>query len=569
MMRSSGNADASMHSRTDSSRSENSHVSSTPTSPQNIPVPATRPEAVGKTSDSVLNITLPRKRHLPGTSKQSDESNNKVTRELMRMTLQQREQINEEIHGVYSLAVTESSELISRALVGMEQAIAAQIQREQEQLSLPDLSPPPKIPAYMEAQSMGAIYLHQPSFRLKFLRAALFNATVAVSRLFGFLQLVRDVLGAEALIKFPSSLSHFAFDEHSLLREGAFQILPGRDRVGRRIIGIFDDFGADRSLVAKFRVALYIMMVASDDEDTQKKGCVSIFFQNNPTVRVFNDPEERLVFQRLFDTIPLRTSAFHICLPDDSSNKYIQLQTFAMDSYGSEARKRMRIHTGSPTNMVCNLETFGIPAELIPINSNTGKLKTQNFAKWIDMRLIREEKLARAANAAGACAGRISVDTAAQHYAFPWIDCPSQQDVLLGRGRPIMNHKGNVTMRELVGSKLSRFNATTQKHIRTSIIEEVVSEIQVAGGRFLKEDPNMNGFWIEVDAPVARQKVGIYFRDLRCNSASPGTAAPVSAFQSSSSSTLSASTGSSRGSSPILVGQQSSERGTKRKKSDD
>ncbi|KAG7340786.1 hypothetical protein IV203_024329 [Nitzschia inconspicua] len=568
MMR-SGSADASLDSRTDSSRSENSPVSSTPTSPQNIPLPATRLEAVGKTSDSVLNITFPWKRHLPGTSKQSDESNKKATRELMCMTLQQREQINEEIHGVYSLAVTESSELLSGALAGMEQAITAEIQREQEQLSLPDLSTPPKIPAYMEAQSMGAIYLHQPSFRLKFLRAALFNTTLAASRLLGFLQLVRDVLGTEALIKFPSSLSHFAFDEQSLLREGAFQILPGRDSVGRRIIGIFEDFGADRSLVAKFRVALYIMMVASDDEDTQKKGCVSIFYQNNPTVQIFNDPEERLVFQRLFDTIPLRTSAFHICLPDDSSNKYIQLHAFAMDSYGSEARKRMRLHTGSPTNMVCNLETFGIPAELIPINSNTGKLKTQNFAKWINMRLIREERVARAANAV-ACAGRISVDSAAQHYAFPWIECPSQQDVLLGRGRPIMNHKGNVTMRELVWSKLSRFNATKQKHIRTSIIEEVVSEIQVAGGRFLKEDPNMNGFWIEVDAPVAHQKVGIYFRDLRCNSASPGiSAAAVSAFRSSSSSTLSASTGSSRGSSPILVGQQSSERGTKRKKSDD
>lgn len=138
----------------------------------------------------------------------------------------------------------------------MEHAIASHLQRvqqQQQQFSQASPSSLSHITAYLEAQRLGALYLHQPSFRLKFLRATLFDASLAAERLFGFLQLVRDVLGLEALMKFPVSLSHFAFDEHSLLREGSFQILPGRDRVGRRVTGIVDDFGPQRSLSAKVR----------------------------------------------------------------------------------------------------------------------------------------------------------------------------------------------------------------------------------------------------------------------------------------------------------------------------
>lgn len=198
--------------------------------------------------------------------------------------------------------------------------------------------------------------------------------------------------------------------------------------------------------------------------------------------------------------------------------------------------------------------------------------------------------MARAANAAAAASiGRISAQQYAQQqlYTFPWIECPGRSDVLLGRGRPIMNHQGNVQMRELVGSNLGRFNAATDKQTRTTIIEEVVMEIQASGGRFLKEDhQNMNGFWVEVDQQAAFQKVGIYFRDLRCSTGAPAAAASVYLNITTSSSSFPPSPGSSRGTSPSISGGQSStpaimpgtegqrspgtpNRGSKRKASDD
>jgi hypothetical protein len=209
---------------------------------------------------------------------------------------------------------------------------------------------------------------------------------------------------------------------------------------------------------------------------------------------------------------------------------------------------------GSPTKITCDLETFGIPTEQLPINFNTGTVKTQYLAKWINMRLARDEYMARADNKATAAvvaSTECILDAKdSKHEPFPWIECPSQQDVLLGRGRPIMNHRGNVTMRELVGSKLSRFNAAIQKQGRTRIIEEVVMEIQECGGRFLREDPIMTGFWIEVDMITARRKVGIYFRDLRCSSGAQGLAAAGATHIDSSSSYRSSSTSSSRGATP-------------------
>lgn len=90
------------------------------------------------------------------------------------------------------------------------------------------------------------------------------------------------------------------------------------------------------------------MMAASEDEDTQKRGVVSLFYQHSSTTRMLNDPQERVMFARLFDAIPLRISAVHVCLSNDCDepSKLQELQAYAMDSYGTDARKRTRLHTG-------------------------------------------------------------------------------------------------------------------------------------------------------------------------------------------------------------------------------
>jgi hypothetical protein len=91
------------------------------------------------------------------------------------------------------------------------------------------------------------------------------------------------------------------------------------------------------------------------------------------------------------------------------------------------------------------------------------------------------------------------------------VDCPRRQDCLLGKGRLIMKHPGNVDMRHFLEARLDRWESAGIKE-KAGVSWEVVHEVKQNGGRFLKEDPN--GWYVEVDDEVARQKVSIGFRDL-------------------------------------------------------
>jgi hypothetical protein len=66
-------------------------------------------------------------------------------------------------------------------------------------------------------------------------------------------------------------------------------------------------------------------------------------------------------------------------------------------------------------------------------------------------------------------------------------------------------------MRRLLNERLDRWETAPFKD-KSGLTWEVVDEIINGGGRFLKEDPN--GWFVEVEAEVARQKVSIAFRDM-------------------------------------------------------
>jgi hypothetical protein len=170
---------------------------------------------------------------------------------------------------------------------------------------------------------------------------------------------------------------------------------------------------------------------------------------------------------------------------------------------------------GSPMEIMYKLQTFGISPDQIPINSNTGKVKNQFHLKWLNMRQAMEE-------------ARASLESGLSSSVFNGIECPSHQDVLLGRGRPIVNHRGNVAMRQRVEARLARFSAATDKDEKTAIVWEVVLETYQCNGRFLKEDPGKYGWWEEVDQEVAKAKVGVYFRDLKCTNKATATATTAS-----------------------------------------
>jgi hypothetical protein len=149
-----------------------------------------------------------------------------LARELEQMSFEDREQMNEEIHGVRTLAPDEDPEMLEE---GLRQLVV-------------ELESLPSTPCYDAAMVMSSPYVQDRSFKLKFLRAERFDARKAAVRLEKYLSFHQDHFGTEAL-KRPIYMADLDKDDLEILRMGNLQLLPSRDRSGRRIMARLGDFG--------------------------------------------------------------------------------------------------------------------------------------------------------------------------------------------------------------------------------------------------------------------------------------------------------------------------------------
>lgn len=175
-------------------------------------------------------IVTPAKSHVPSRAKEVDEL---LSKELYQLTFDDRNAINEEIHGVRCLAPEETPELIRRSLVQLQEHLNAMTYK----------------PAYDKAQAYAChpetaktSYVNTLEFRLKFLRCELFDAAKAAVRLIKYLDLMVEMYGLFALQR-KIQLTDFSKHEMQILRAGYFQMFPFRDRSGRRVLCIVGNMG--------------------------------------------------------------------------------------------------------------------------------------------------------------------------------------------------------------------------------------------------------------------------------------------------------------------------------------
>lgn len=144
-----------------------------------------------------------------------------VSKDMLKYDLHQRNAIYEEIHGVRSMCPEETPELLSETLFQLEKELDALPQRRKT--------------AYVQSQEYPDTYVNKRDVRLRFLRAELFNATKAAARMAQFLDNTRDFFGPHTLQR-PIRLSDFTRKELKVFHSGRIQLLPFRDRGGRRVI---------------------------------------------------------------------------------------------------------------------------------------------------------------------------------------------------------------------------------------------------------------------------------------------------------------------------------------------
>jgi hypothetical protein len=209
--------------------------------------------------------------------------------------------------------------------------------------------------------------------------------------------------------------------------------------------------------------------------------------------------------------IPVRFVAIHYCLDDSVMHTVLNLLQVVLGKqyqlrfrshYGKPAKSLLLIYfegqelnhvflftsTGSDMESQYALASFGIPRSILSVNEN-GELKGTDIDRYMDCRR-RKETLVPSASSI--------------------IDCPREDDVLLGRGRPYQIYPGNFFLKKVIEKEIEAYQRA-DRFEKTCISEEIVRMIQGKNGRFLKRDDSGMG-WIVVDDKSAREKVSHGFR---------------------------------------------------------
>lgn len=187
---------------------------------------------------------------------------------------------------------------------------------------------------------------------------------------------------------------------------------------------------------------------------------------------------------------------------------------------------------GSHTECQYSLLTFGVPVQNIPITYD-GKVKTASHLKFLSRRQAVESKSLKQLNnqqkqqlLPKQQQQSNLVENDDDRFDYEGTELPSNVDVLLGRGRPLQVHTGNLQMRSLVEIYQEEYERA-QYGGKAAITEKIVKVIKGQGGHFLKQEKA--GWWVPVTDDVAQEKVSHTFRTARISSSST-TAAGAAAI---------------------------------------
>lgn len=432
--------------------------------------------------------------------------------ELFKLSLVEREKVYEDIHGVSS-PIGETPELVQNSLKEMQQ--------EMDRLEEKD--------AYDLAKNLSEEYVSDKDFRIKFLRAESFDAKKAAERFANYFQSKLMAFGKEKLVH-QVTADDLTEEDLEILTRGTHQMLPSRDTQGRPVfVSLPSHFVTSENTERKgifkhkLRAFWYLFSTLSDDEETQKKGYVHIFYTIDADEHSDLTRRKLVVSAaKLIHCLPIRLACFHYCHNCNDPSKLVDFIPLIATSSKPEYQVRIRLHQGKSHQVIksfCNnghykrrlkptifiisgthtgcqykLMSFGIPMNVFPMSLN-GKLKTASHLKWIERRKQKELYMKQHSLPIGA------------------VDIPSRNDVLLGRGRPFNIHPGNRLLHEIVESHFEEYDCAERTE-KTRLAKAIVATINRDSGRFLKQHEE-SGMWVEVSETEARQKVNHSFRRKR------------------------------------------------------
>ena len=264
----------------------------------------------------------------------------------------------------------------------------------------------------------------------------------------------------------------------------------------------------------------FFSSLAQSDIDAQRKGFVLILNSSktdktSSTQKKSKDQETAMLkeYIELFQAIPIRFSAIHLCVDDESVDSITHkismsiLRSFIGNNPTMNiARIRLYDQDASCNDTKNKIVSFGIPVHQIPI-THSRKTKIKEHYQWIKIQEWSENR--RKTNS-----------------QFTVIECPGVNDVLFSQGGKYWNgvnrfQRGNLEFMELLESKIDGYELTRswkKKHmLLTDITTEFACAFQSTGRkpRFLETATKIEGVsapdgcWVELPlgSPLLNQKI--------------------------------------------------------------
>lgn len=198
--------------------------------------------------------------------------------------------------------------------------------------------------------------------------------------------------------------------------------------------------------------------------------------------------------------MPIKKAACHHCVADASTPRFQTFLSLVLKSVNTENAAKTKVHSGSFTDWMLGLRSYGIPSHISPVNDD-GRIRTKNHLDYLQ--------------------GRKTVERLSFAEVKKVVFLPLNSDILFGRGKPIQQTPGNLRLSAIVDSFVLEYQQLANKQDKTALAAKIVQMVKTASGRFLSKN---SGLWTEVADDVAREKVSGLFRTLyRKRSTEEGT----------------------------------------------
>ncbi len=248
-----------------------------------------------------------------------------LSQSLLRMSMTDRNAIEEEVHGVRCLGVMqETQELLQTSLEAFnwelleiknnphriatlqntKKPFADRFSKSNGSDNLPPTDvlrnvidttdDPMSVTGANSTIPKHKCYVNDPDVRLRFLRCENFDAKAATKRFVNFLNLSNEVFGDSVadrpirLIDFidppkvGGKLKRIQLHEKKAFSNSMVQYMPFRDRSGRRVKVAVGGCNSELDLFLRIKINMILDWIASEDVESQQKGVVNVVWPFDP-----------------------------------------------------------------------------------------------------------------------------------------------------------------------------------------------------------------------------------------------------------------------------------------------